>query len=74
MDALPKQIDKKVRRELAALTRPWRLVKKRDHYFVQIGDQPVICVANNSSKCKDWHTLKTLESIRKAAQAEGNQM
>jgi len=75
MNVLPKQIDKRVRREIAALTRTWRLVKKRDHYFLQIEDQPMICVANNSSKCKDWHTLKTLESIRKvAAQVEGNQM
>lgn len=66
MSDLPRQIDKRVRREIAALTRPWRLVKKRDHYFLQIEDQPMICVANNSSKCKDWHTMKTLESIRKA--------
>lgn len=66
MTDLPKQIDKRVRRELAALDRPWRLVKKRDHYFAQIEDQPMICVANNSSKRDEWQTNKTLERIRKA--------
>ncbi len=66
MTDLPKQIDKRVRRELAALDRPWTLVKKRDHYFVQIEDQPMICVANNSSKRNDWQVNKALERIRKA--------
>ena len=65
-DPLPKQIDKRVRRELAARDRPWRLVKKRDHYFVQIEDQPMICVANNSSKRDDYQINKALERIRKA--------
>lgn len=63
---LPKQIDREVRREIAALTRPWKLVKKRDHYFLQIEDQPMICVANNSSKRNSWQVNKTLEAIRKA--------
>jgi hypothetical protein len=66
MNELPKQIDKEVRRALAALDRPWKLIKKRDHYFLQIEDQPMICVANNSSKRNDWQVSKTLESIRKA--------
>lgn len=69
MTDLPKQIDKRVRREIAALDRPWELVKKRNHYFIRIGDQPMICVADNSSKRSDWHTNKALEAIRKA-QAE----
>lgn len=66
MNELPKQIDKEVRREIAALDRPWKLVKKRDHYFLQIEDAPMICVANNSSKRNDWQINKTLEAIRKA--------
>ena len=65
MNGLPKQIDKRVRREIAALTRPWRLVKKRDHYFVQIEGRPMICVASNSSKHSDWQVNKTLEALRK---------
>lgn len=65
MTDLPKQIDKKVRREIAALTRPWKLVKKRDHYFLQIEDQPLICVANNSSKANDWLVKRTLEELRR---------
>ena len=66
MTDLPKQIDKRVRREIAALDRPWKLVKKRDHYFLQIEGQPMICVANNSSKRNSWQVNKTLERIRKA--------
>ena len=65
MTDLPKQIDKRVRREIAALDQPWKLVKKRDHYFIQIGDRPMICVANNSSKHDDWQTNKTLDRLRK---------
>jgi hypothetical protein len=66
MTDLPRQIDKRVRREIAAIPVPWRLVKKRDHYFVQIEDQPMICVANNSSKRNSWQVNKTLEAIKKA--------
>jgi hypothetical protein len=65
-DPLPKQIDREVRREIAALDRPWRIIKKRDHYFLQIEDQPMICVANNASKRNSWQINKTLEAIRKA--------
>jgi len=67
MTDLPKQVDRRVRRELATLDRPWKLIKKRDHYFVLIGDAPMICVANNSSKATDYQTAKTLERIRKAS-------
>ena len=66
MTDLPKQVDRKVRRELAALDRPWELIKKRDHYFVRIDGGSKICVANNSSKATDYQTKKTLERIRKA--------
>ena len=65
MTDLPKQIDREVRREIAALDRPWRIVKKRDHYFLQVEGQPMICVAGNSSKRNDYQTNKTLERIRK---------
>jgi hypothetical protein len=65
MNELPKQIDREVRREIAALDRPWKLVKKRDHYFLQVEDEPMICVANNSSKRNDWQVNKTLERLRK---------
>ena len=66
MDALPKQIDRRIRRAIQALDRPWELTKKRDHYFLRIEDGPLICVANNSSKRNDWQINKTLEAIRKA--------
>lgn len=66
MTDLPRQIDKRVRRVIAALPVPWRLVKKRDHYFVQIEDRPMVCVANNSSKHNDWQVRRTLEELRRA--------
>ena len=66
MDALPKQIDRRIRRTIQALDRPWELIKKRDHYFLRIEDGPLICVANNSSKRNGWQINKTLEAIRKA--------
>ena len=65
MTDLPKQIDRRVRREIAALTRPWELVKKGDHYFIKVEGSPLICVANNSSKTNDWQTNKTLERLKK---------
>jgi len=65
VNELPKQIDREVRREIAALDRPWKLVKKRDHYFLHVEDEPMICVANNSSKRNDWQVNKTLEQLRK---------
>lgn len=65
MTDLPKQIDKRVRREIAALDRPWQLVKKRDHYFVRVEGCPMVCVASNSSKRNDWQVNKTIEEIRK---------
>ena len=65
-DELPMQIDKRIRRALTALDRPWRLVKKRDHYFVQIEDKPMICVADNSSKNKHSRVKWALERISKA--------
>jgi hypothetical protein len=64
---LPRQIDRRVRREIAALTRPWCIIKKRDHYFLQIEDGPLLCVANNSSKRNDWQINKNIENIRRAA-------
>lgn len=66
MARLPKQIDKKVRQEIAALDQPYEVVKKRDHYFIQIGGRPLICVGNNSSKQNEWQTNKTIHEIRRA--------
>ena len=65
MTDLPKQIDRKVRREIAALTRSWEIVKKRDHYFLKVEGSPLICVANNASKANDWQVNKTLERLKK---------
>lgn len=67
MSEIPKQIDRRVRREIAALDQPWELVKKKDHYFLQIEDQPLLCVASNSSKDSEWQVNKTLNRLRKAA-------
>jgi hypothetical protein len=64
---IPRQIDRRVRREIAALDQPWELIKKKDHYFLQVEDQPLLCVASNSSKTTDWQVTKTLNRLRKAA-------
>ena len=66
MDDIPPRVDKRVRRALKELKAPWEWVKKRDHYFVKIGDRPLICVANNSSRKCGYQTMKTLERIKKA--------
>jgi hypothetical protein len=66
MARLPKQIDKKVRQEIAALAQPYEVVKKRDHYFLHIPGRNPVCVGNNSSKQNEWQTNKTLQEIRKA--------
>jgi len=56
-----------VRRAIAALDQPWEVVKKRDHYFLHIGDRPRICIGSNSSgKASEWQVARTLEDIRKA--------
>jgi len=62
---LPRQIDRRVRQEIAGLNRPWRVIKKRDHYFLQVEDKPLICVANNSSRQNEWMLRRTIEEIRK---------
>lgn len=66
MTDLPKQIDRRIRRAIQALDRPWELVKKRDHHFLRIEGKPPICVASNGSKHNDWQVNRTLEAIRKA--------
>jgi hypothetical protein len=65
MTDIPKQVDKRVRQEIAGLNRPWRLIKKRDHYFLQVENKPFICVANNSSKQNEWQIRRAIEEIRK---------
>lgn len=65
MTDLPKQIDRRIRREIASLTQPWTVVKKRDHYFLHVADHPPVCIGNNASKAKDYNTMKTLENLRK---------
>ena len=66
MTDLPPQVDRRIKKALKALDVPWRLIKKKDHYFVQIGDTSLICVANNSSRATDYQIKKTLDRIRKA--------
>lgn len=65
MGDIPSQIDRRVRRAIAALDRPWQIIKKRDHYFLQVEDAPLICVGNNSSKRNDWKTARALDDISK---------
>lgn len=65
MTDIPRQIDRRVRQVIAELNRPWRIIKKRDHYFLQVENKPFICVASNSSKRNEWVLRRTIEEIRK---------
>lgn len=67
-ETIPKQVAREVRQAIAALDRPWRIVKKRDHYFLHIEGVPRVCIANNSSKTTDYQIMKALERIRKVKQ------
>lgn len=66
MTDLPPQVDRRIQKALKALGVPWRLVKKKDHYFVQIGDVSLICIADNASKNSERRVQRTLHRIRKA--------
>lgn len=68
MTEIPKQVSKKVRQKIAALNRPWTIVKRRDHYFLHVEDEPMICVAGNSSKHNDYQTMKSIQHIKKVTQ------
>ena len=67
-EVIPKQVPREVRQELSELQQPWRIVKKRDHYFLLIDGMDKICVASNSSKATDYQIMKALDRIRKAKQ------
>jgi hypothetical protein len=65
VDNLPPQVDRRIKKALKALDVPWQLVKKKDHYFVQIGDEPLICIADNASKNSERRVQRTLHRIKK---------
>lgn len=60
-----RHLDKRILRVLKGMSKPWELVKKRDHYFVLVGGRR-ICVGSNSSKPSDKLTAKTIAELRKA--------
>lgn len=67
MAEIPRAVDQRVRRAIAALEVPWHIVKKRDHYFLHIEGRPMICISGNRSKEKEHLVklaLKTLEKAR----------
>jgi hypothetical protein len=66
MDEIPPQIPREVRKELKKLRKPWEMVKKKDHYFVKIGDDNLICIGNNGSKTKRYEVMRTVNRLRKA--------
>lgn len=68
MTDLPKHVDKRVRQALAHLDQPWTLIKKRDHYFVRVGNRPMMCIGNNSSRQNDFLVQRTLGSLRTIAE------
>jgi len=64
MAEIPKQIDKRVRRAIVALNKPWELVKKRDHYILRINGRQIV-VGGNSSTDKGYLVRRTLEELRR---------
>lgn len=68
MTEIPKQVDRDIRREIAALTVPWGIRKKRDHYFLFVEGHPPICIASNGSKASTWMVKRNIEAIRKLQQ------
>lgn len=62
---IPRQVDRRVRDEILALPVAWRVVKKRDHYFLYVGDERVCCIANNSSKTNEFLVRRTVEKLRR---------
>jgi len=65
MGDLPKHVDRRVRQAIADLDRPYSVVKKRDHYFVQVGDHPALCIGSNSSKQDEFLVKRTLRTLEK---------
>lgn len=67
---IPRQVSKEVKRAIKALTIPWEVEKKRDHYFLIAGDDRV-CIASNAStkKRSDFIDQRIVDSIRRL---EGN--
>lgn len=62
---IPRQVDRRVRDEILSLPVAWRVVKKRDHYFLYVGDERVCCIANNSSKANEFLVKRTVEKLRR---------
>lgn len=62
---IPRQVDKRIREELASLSVDWTVVKKRDHYFLHVNGERVCCIAGNSSKNNDFLLRRTIEKIRR---------
>ena len=64
MREIPKQIDREVRRAIAALKTPWELVKKRDHYILRVNGRQIV-VGGNSSTEKTYLVKRTLQELRR---------
>ena len=67
---IPRQVSRDVQRAIKALSIPWEVEKKRDHYFLIAGGER-LCIANNSSvkKRSDFIDQRIVDSIRRL---EGN--
>ena len=64
MNALPKNIDRRVARAVSALTVPFEIISKRNHYFVQVAGHRV-CIGSNSSSEKGFLVRRCLDKLNK---------
>lgn len=65
MKKIPRQVDRKIADALRSVSYPWRIVKKRDHYFLYSGEVRVCCIGNNSSKQNTHLNARNIEMVRK---------
>ena len=60
-----RRFPKSIQRELDALPVPWEVVQKKDHYFLRIVGQPLMCVGGNGSHLKKTTEKNCVVRIRR---------
>lgn len=63
------QMDKDVKRLLAAVRQPYDIVKKVDHYFLRVPGHPPFIIASNGKK-HSRNTTYTLHALRRVIDAQ----
>lgn len=58
-------IEPEIKRALKTIPIQFEIVKKTDHYFLEIPGYPRLCIANNHGRTRARTTIKTVMEIRK---------